>query len=193
MRQEHELPGRTDSARLASFSQQEMLPSTPGSASLLSLPREHAHLQILLVLPAREAAREVARRLSDAGYAVAVAHTAYAAIEYVEQQPVDGIVLDLDASYGAGARQTTISGFRLLELLWRAVHTRPVALVVLTALDYAEIDDVLLRRVDALLSRLLPAMQLVERLEAVLGRVVRRRQAGVVALATAPMAAPRAE
>ncbi len=116
-----------------------------------------------------------------------MAHTACAAIEHADQQPVDGIVLDLDASYGAGARQTTISGFRLLELLWRAVHTRPVALVVLTALDYAEIDDVLLRHVDALLPRPLPAAQLVARLEAALGRVARRRRAGMVALAASPL------
>jgi DNA-binding NarL/FixJ family response regulator len=106
---------------------------------------------------------------------------------------VDGIVLDLDTFYEAGTRQAVISGFRLLELLWRAVSTRPTALVVLTALDYAEMDNVLRSRVSALLVRSLPVAQLVARLEAALGRVALRRQLGMTMQAASPLPAAFAE
>src|SRR5947209_697181 len=103
------------------------------------------------------------------------------------------IVLDLDSPYEAGAGQTMVSGFRLLELLWRAVRARPAALVVLTALDYAEIDDVLCRRVDALLNRSITTAQVLARLDAALARVSQRRQSDSLAFVAAPLPAAHAD
>jgi CheY-like chemotaxis protein len=140
-------------------------------------------------MPALEGRKEFSERLSEAGYAVASTGSACEALDYAEQELMDGIVLDLDTPYEVGARQAMISGFRLLELLWRAARARPAALVVLTALDYAELDDVLLRRVDALLSRSGTMPQILARLHAALTRVAQRRQSGSLALAVPPPAA----
>ena len=161
--------------------------------SLLSLAWERSGPRLLVVMSAGEERKKFSERLSDAGYVVAIAGTAYEAIEYTEQEPMDGIVLDLDAPYEAGARQAMISGFRLLELLWRAARARPAALVVLTALDYAEIDDVLCRRIDALLKRSLTTAQLLARLDAALAQISRRRQSGSFMLAPVPLPAARAD
>jgi CheY-like chemotaxis protein len=197
MRQENESLHSTDAVWLVPTSpdivRSAIVRSAPGDTPFLPLTWERPGPQLLLVMPAREERKAFSCRLSEAGYAVAICGTACEAIEYAEQAPVDGIVLDLDASYEAGARQAMISGFRLLELLWRVARTRPVALVVLTALDYAEIDDVLRRRVDALLNRSITSAQVLARLEAALARAARRWQSGGIVLATLPLHAAHAD
>jgi len=64
-----------------------------------------------------------------------------------------GVVLvDLDAAEGSHAVQRLgLSGHRLVTLLARQFAERPVALVVLTRLDYAEIEDLMREGVHALL------------------------------------------
>lgn len=189
MRQQHEALHTPNAGWPTPSSPQVHPPLAPSGVALLPLAWECPGPQLLIVMPARAGRTEFSERLSEAGYAVAITEVACEALDYAEQAPLDGIVLDLDALYEVGAGQAMLSGFRLLELLWRAVRARPTALVVLTALDYAELDDVLRRRVDALLDRSSTPAQILARLEAALAKVSQRRQSGGLALAVSPPAA----
>ena len=185
MRQQNEILHSAHAVRRAPVSPEAGPRLALPDGALLALRGERSGPQVVVIMPAREERKEFAARLSASGYVVAIAGTACEALEYAEQELVDGMVLDLDASYAAGARQAMISGFRLLELLWRAARACPVALVVLTVLDYAEIDDAQRRYIDALLNRSLTTAQALARLDAALARVSQRRQSGRFALAAA--------
>ncbi len=69
-----------------------------------------------------------------------------------------------------------ISGFRLLYLLRRLTGDRPVALIVLTEMDYAEVEGVVRASADALVNRPLLPMQLVGRVHAALARARSRHR-----------------
>ncbi len=189
MRQQNEALHTPNAVQPAPSSPEAVPRLAPSDASLLSLAWERPGPQLLVIMPAREERTEFSERLSEAGYVVVITEVACEALDYAEQAPVDGIVLDLDAPYAVGTGQAMISGFRLLELLRRAARARPAALVVLTALDYAELDDVLHRHVDALLNWSGTLAQVLARLEAALAWISRRRQSDNLTLAVSPPAA----
>lgn len=61
-------------------------------------------------------------------------------------------LVDLDAAEGSQAvRRLGLSGHRLVTLLARQFAEKPITLVVLTTLDYAEIEDLMREGVHALL------------------------------------------
>jgi len=131
---------------------------------------------VLTVAPGEITRLEIQVNLSASGYALYAASTVRQALELAEQATLDVIVLDLDERYEAGWEGVMISGFRLLQLLRRVTSDRPVALVVMTGLDYAEVEGVLHSSADALVNKPLLAEQLSGRLRAALERVRRRVQ-----------------
>lgn len=81
------------------------------------------------------------------------------------------VLLDLDeAENSASLRSLGISAHRLCDLLARELHEKPVALVLLTRLDYVEIEDLLHTGVAALLHPLHDVELLAERVHVALRR-----------------------
>ncbi len=135
---------------------------------------------VLTVTPVESARQEIILRLSASGYVTWAAGTVCEALELAEQVAPDVIVLDLDEQYEAGPQQgVVISGFRLLHLLRRLTSGRPVALVVVTRLDYAEVEGAIRASADALVNKPVLLAQLLGRLRAALERVRRRYQQSV--------------
>ncbi|HEU5201042.1 MAG TPA: hypothetical protein VFU32_15490 [Ktedonobacterales bacterium] len=126
---------------------------------------------ILAIAPQAEDQLAFALRLHASGYEVYTASAASEALDQAEHLPLDVIVLDLDGDYATGRDHLMISGFRLLYLLRRVIGERPVALMVVTACDYAEVEGAICAHADALVNKPVSPGQLVARLRAALERV----------------------
>lgn len=126
---------------------------------------------ILAITPQAEDQLAFTLHLEASGYDVYTANAVYEALDLAEQMPLDVIVLDLDGYYGTGRDSLMVSGFRLLYLLRRLVGERPVALMVVTALDYAEVEGAICAHADALVNKPVTPIQLLARLRAALERV----------------------
>ncbi len=151
-------------------------PAVSGGASAHPLEEAEQRPAVLVVAPVEATLLEVTVRLSASGHEVYTASTAQEALERAEQMPLDVILLDLDGSYSTGWDGVMISGFRLLYLLRRLTGDRPVALIVLTEMDYAEVEGVVRASADALVNRPLLPMQLVGRVHAALARARSRHR-----------------
>jgi DNA-binding response OmpR family regulator len=90
--------------------------------------------------------------LEDAGLAVAVAPDGGAALAAVERARPDLVVLDLAVP--------VVSGFRLLELLKADPATAAVPVLVVTALDFAEAQEVAQTGADGFLTKPFDAAEL---------------------------------
>jgi len=80
-------------------------------------------------------------------------------LRYVEQLPeaidqirADVVLIDMDAADLMYDGLQNLSGYRLVTLLLRQLAHRPVAIVVMTALDFAEIDELARAGVHAIVS-----------------------------------------
>jgi CheY-like chemotaxis protein len=162
------------------------LTSTPGShpnaaeqANQPGAAWSEQRLILLAVMPTEAACAELALGLGDAGYSLCTAWTTHKALELAEQSPIDVVILDLDGRYEVGGNSTVVSGFRLLHLLWRLTRGRPVALVVISALDYAEVEGAVRERADDFINKPVGGMQLLSRLRGALSRVRARHQQGM--------------
>ena len=138
---------------------------------------------VLVVLPAHEPDTAYAPRLRTSGYEAYPLRTACEAIELAESKLPDAIVLDLDGRYAAGAPGGMISGFRLLQVCWQVTRAHPTALVVLTTMDFAEVEGAMRARVQAFINKPVAPARLSDCLRAALGRLTPRRPAGDYALA----------
>lgn len=106
----------------------------------------------------------LALNLRLAGYQVETALDGLAAWQRFEAAPPDVVVLDLGLP--------TISGFRLLELIRDSAPSTPV--IVITALDFAEAEEVANYGVAGFMTKPFAPQALVRQVEYVLAR---RRQA----------------
>lgn len=89
----------------------------------------------------------------------------------------DIVLVDLDAVDRARAQGTRgLSGYRLVTLLTRQIARTPTALIIQTLLDYTEIEDLVRRGVQDIISPRLDAEECVQRILAVPGRRTSRRK-----------------
>lgn len=146
------------------------------SSSVPTLLEDEQRPAVLAVTPAEAARLEMVLRLNASGYVTWAAGTVREALELAEQMPPDVIVLDLDEQYEAGRDGAMISGFRLLHLLRRLTSDHPVALVVVTRLDYAEVEGAVRASADALVNKPVLPEKLLSQLRAALERVRSRYQ-----------------
>jgi transposase len=108
--------------------------------------------------------------LRGAGYAVRAVASWDRLVDAVEHIRADAVLLDLDAAdHGARSRHG-VSGHRIATLLARSAGKRSAALIVLTRLDYAEVEDLARAGVAALVSPHLSTRALVAQLRALLAR-----------------------
>ena len=131
---------------------------------------------ILIAVPAEAARAELSLHLGASGYEVWAASTGWAVMELAEQQPLDGILLDLDGMYEAGQEQAMISGFRVLHLLGWLTRGRPVAVVVITSMDFAEVEGPVRASADDFVNKPIEPAQLIRRLQGALERARARCQ-----------------
>lgn len=88
----------------------------------------------------------------------------WASLLHAEDLPASGlVVVDLDAANRAAVAPSVPSGYRLTKLLARSTRERS-ALVVLTHLDYVEIEDLVLAGVRALVDPRLGAQECAARI-----------------------------
>ncbi len=131
----------------------------------------------VLTLIATEAERtELGLYLGASGYVVWAVSTGSEALELAEQGALDAIMLDLDGLYEAGWAGGMISGFRLLHLLGRLTRERPVAMIVITNLDYTEVEGPVRASADDFINRPITMPQLHRRLQGALDRARARHQ-----------------
>ncbi len=144
-------------------------------------------IAVLVVLPveASQTARaELLLCLEAAGYDVWAAPIGRAAVELAEQAPLDMILLDLDGRYEISP-EVMVSGFRVLHLLGRLTRERSVAVVVLTGMDFAEVEGPVRANADDFINKPIEPAQLIQRLRGALERLRRCSQRRVAAAAPA--------
>ncbi|HEY7350247.1 MAG TPA: response regulator [Ktedonobacterales bacterium] len=133
-------------------------------------------IAVLVVIPTEMVRTELSLCLDASGYDVWAASTGHAAVELAEQMPLDVIVLDLDGMYEVGQEQAMISGFRVLHLLGRLTRERPVAVVVMTSMDFAEVEGPVRASADDFVNKPIEPAQLIRRLRGALDRARTRHQ-----------------
>lgn len=109
----------------------------------------------------------LAFNLRVAGYQVETAQDGLEAWRCFETTPVDVVVLDLGLPI--------ISGFRLLELIRDSDVSPPV--IVITALDFEEAEEVAKHSVDAFMTKPFEPKALIRQIEYVLARHRRQDEA----------------
>jgi DNA-binding response OmpR family regulator len=103
-------------------------------------------------------------------------------LDAVEAHPVDAVLVDLDAlEDGAEAvgPVRAMSGHRLVALLARRARDRHFALIVRTARDYGELEDLVRQGVDALVAPEAAGEPLLAQIQGALRRVARCAMDGV--------------
>ena len=135
-------------------------------------------IAVLVVIPLETAPAELLHRLDASGYDVWAASSGRAAVELAEQTPPDIILLDLDGMYEI-SQASKVSGFRVLHLLGRFRSGYPMAVVVMTSMDYAEVEGPIRAGADDFVSKPIEPAKLIQRLQGALARVrARHRQRG---------------
>ncbi len=113
--------------------------------------------------------------------------------EAVERIAADIVLVDMDVVDREAADSGRLSGHRLVTLLTRLLARRPTALVVMTRLDFAEVEDLARAGIHALISPQTGTRRLVQYIQAALERVRERyRRLSVCPVATVPVAVPAA-
>jgi len=163
-------------ARIASVSETGSDDALAAGADVLALAPGERPLAVLAVIATESERLELELRLGAAGYVVWAVSTGREALELAEQGALDAIVLDLDGLYEASRTGAMISGFRLLHLLWRLTRERPVAMVVITNLDYTEVEGPVRASADDFINKPVMLPQLLRRLQSARDRVRARHQ-----------------
>ncbi len=94
--------------------------------------------------------------------------------EAIDRIQTDIVLVDMDAADVKYEGATNISGRRLVTVLAHQLATRPIALVVMTRLDFAEIEDLVHAGIHALVSPMMSACSLIEHLRVALDSAQRR-------------------
>lgn len=109
--------------------------------------------------------------------------------EAVERVQADIVLVDMDVVERETAQSGRLSGHRLVTLLARQLTRRPTALVVMTHLDFAEIEDLARAGISALIPPQAGARRLVQLIQAALERTRERyRRESVCRAVTVPVA-----
>ncbi len=148
-------------------------PSAQASLPSVVAPFEE-RIAVLMVIPENTAA-EIVEHLDASGYDVWTASNGRAAMELAEQSPPDIILLDLDGMYEIN-HTVKVSGFRVLHLLGRLKRGHPVAVVVMTSQDYAEVEGPVRASADDFINKPIEPAQLLCRLQGALERARSRHQ-----------------
>lgn len=129
--------------------------------------------------------------LRSADFTVRVVDDWRSLLDQVDRQPFAAVLVDLDAAQPVPRQPLhVISGYRLVALLARyATRHARCALLVQTALDFAEIEDLVRQGVDLLIHPWLRDEELVAGIQ----RVVRRTTVKTERVATRQSVAPEAE
>lgn len=130
---------------------------------------------VLTAQPLLRQRNDVALGLRNARYDVRFAATWDRLPEDVERVGADVVLVDMDAAGESGDGLHGLSGHRLIELLARQLarqmRRRPVALVVITSLDFAEIEDLVRAGIHALVPPKISPKVLIREIQAALDRV----------------------
>lgn len=94
--------------------------------------------------------------------------------EAVDRIPADVVLVDIDAADLLYDGLQNLSGYRLVTLLLRQLAHRPIAVVVMTARDFAEIDELARAGVHAILSPAINSHAFVEQVRSALNHARRR-------------------
>lgn len=109
--------------------------------------------------------------------------------EAVERIQADIVLVDMDVVEQEAAQNGRLSGYRLVTLLARLLVRRPIALVVMTRLDFAEIEDLARAGISALIPPQAGARRLVQVIQAAMVRARERYRRGCICpAATVPVA-----
>ncbi|HEU5370351.1 MAG TPA: response regulator [Ktedonobacterales bacterium] len=132
-------------------------------------------IALLIVMPKDAVPPGLPLRLDASGYAVQMACKGCTAMELAEQTPPDIILLDLDGIYEIN-QAGKVSGFRVLQLLGRLRRGHPMAVVVMTSMDYTEVEGPVRASADDFVKKPIDAAHLIHRLQGALDRVRSRYQ-----------------
>lgn len=153
-------------------------PSTRERAPLFDLPAPTESItdltrrpmqQILTIEPACFLTREHARAFRAADYALRSVRVWYHAVDWVEHSELDTALLDLDA-IDARVSQINVSARRVVHLLRRAAHGRPLLIAATSRRDFVEVEDTIRAGVDVFVPSSITPLCLVQRIEAVQAR-----------------------
>jgi DNA-binding response OmpR family regulator len=151
----------------------------PDEAIQPALGADQQRPTVVVVLPTKSACAAFVAHLPAPEYAVWAVWTGAAALEVAEGLSTGVLVLDLDGRYAMSRVGAMISGVRLLALLGCLARGRPVAIMVLTRLDYAEVEGAVRAHADDVVTLPVSPAHLISRLRAALGRVrIRHQQSG---------------
>jgi DNA-binding NarL/FixJ family response regulator len=117
-----------------------------------------------------------------------------------DDEAYDAVLVDMDAvERTCRNKHLTISGHRLVSLLAKHLATKPTALIVMTSLDFAEVEDLARSGVHAFLSPDATPHHCVEHIRAAISRVRKCRSRRVplaldsTEIVLSPVTAPSAE
>ena len=149
---------------------------------------------VLTAQPLLRSRQDVAAALRAADFDIRHVATWDRLPEGAERITADVALIDLDAVDQACQDGGKLSGHRLVTLLTRLLKTRSTAIVILTSLDYAEIEDLARAGIHALAVHTIPAKTLVKHVHVAIEQA-RKRHADAhrhSAVAVAPHTEPPA-
>lgn len=114
--------------------------------------REHAAPLLLTARPFLRAHANYALALGTAQFDIRTVEAWFALPDACERIRPDVVIVDLDAQRLGTAGRHAISGHRLVQMLARSAAALPCALVVVTRLDFVEIEDLARLGVTAIIS-----------------------------------------
>jgi transposase len=129
---------------------------------------------------------EIAARLRQESFDLRYVTNWSRLLEAVDRVQADVVLVDIDAADLLYDGVENLSGYRLVTLLARQLARRPVAIVVMTKLDFAEIEELGRSGVHAIVSPEIEGPALVEQLRIALGKVHGRQVPLPSELDTAP-------
>jgi DNA-binding response OmpR family regulator len=153
-----------------------LLTAAEPAIEVLHQPRRlFYHLMVLEPTPLL--ATEFVRAFRAAGYGTHSARTWVQMLEWIEQEEVDAVLLDLDA-IDASVSSRNISATRLITLMRRAMDSHPVTVAAVSRREYSEIEDTIKAGVDVFVNRSSSILCLIQRLDAARVRLAHQQKAG---------------
>lgn len=133
--------------------------TTEISAQLLGPPRRPK----ILIVEDEPGMVEILRlNLQASNYGVVVAGDGLKALQVFESEEPDLVTLDLDVP--------KVSGYRLIRLFKQAGQSQPVPVIVITASDYEEAEEVVDAGADDFITKPFDPAELIEKIGFVLSR-----------------------
>ena len=135
---------------------------------------------VLTVQSLLNARAELVTALRDASFEVRCVTAWDRLPEAVEHNRADIVLVDMDVVDRERTASGQLSGHRLVTLLARRLARRPTALVVMTRLDFAEIEDLARAGIHALIPPQTGTRRLVRYIQAALDRVRERHSRSTI-------------